>query len=253
MSYVRDEYYTILDPAQTRAEKEYLAEVQAIVSRRLEVDPRMLFMGGFSQGGYSTTVLGEQLLDRLAGLVILGAGRRNLDRKPPARSSLRAKPIFIGVGEDDQLHLQHARRAAQSYKGWGARVTFEEWPGRGHSPVEYSEQLHDWLLEHGPRKVFQQDLAAARKADKAGKLGTAYAIYRQLSQLGEFGDATDATEAAEAIEAKAQRQLAEVEKLLLEGDQPQAVRMLALIVKRYEGSELGELAQKRLEELKARQ
>jgi hypothetical protein len=29
--------------------------------------------------------------------------------------------------------------------------------------------------------------------------------------------------------------------------------MLALIVKRYEGSELGELAQKRLEELKARQ
>ena len=118
---------------------------------------------GRAQGGYSTTVLGEQLLDKLAGLIILGAGRRNIDRLPPDRTKLRGKPIFVGVGAKDEAHNGHAHRAAKNYKAWGAAVTFEEWPDLGHRPDQNSEKLREWLLDNGPPKRQKDESPTDRK------------------------------------------------------------------------------------------
>ena len=102
MNYATDDYYKgHLPPTKTAPEKAFFHEVVALVSARLNIAKDYIFMGGYSQGGYSTTVLGEQLLDRLAGFLILGAGRRNVDTEPPPAELIRGHPVFLGAGELD--------------------------------------------------------------------------------------------------------------------------------------------------------
>ena len=134
-------------PQWVRREKAQFFEVLEMVSKRLNIDPDLIFMGGYSQGGYHTTLLGEQVLDKLAGLIILGAGRFFIDHTPPGRN-IGNKPVFIGVGEKDEVHNPRAKRAAGNYKRWGADVTFEEWAGVGHgigTPVFPSKILLSWM------------------------------------------------------------------------------------------------------------
>jgi len=147
--------YTPLDsgrrtPQWLAKEKAFFFEALAMVSARLSVDPEMIFMGGYSQGGYHTTLLGEEMLDRLAGLIILGAGRFFIDHSPPSMKLIHNKPIFIGVGQNDSVHNPRAKKAAKTYELWGANVTLEEWPGVGHGirTAEFpSKILLNWLEE----------------------------------------------------------------------------------------------------------
>ncbi len=137
-------------PEWVKKEKAFFFEALEMVSARLSVDPEMIFMGGYSQGGYHTTLLGEEVLDRLAGLIILGAGRFFIDHSPPPMRLIHSKPVFIGVGQEDTVHNPRAKKAARNYQLWGADVTFEEWPGVGHGirTAEFpSKLLLDWLEE----------------------------------------------------------------------------------------------------------
>jgi predicted esterase len=131
-----------------RREKNFFFETLEMVSGRLNVDKESIFMGGYSQGGYHTTFLGENVLDKLAGLVVLGAGRFYMSHTPPLMKSIKDKPIFIGVGEMDTVHNPRSENAAETYKRWEADVIFEEWPGVGHgvnTPQFPSKLLLDWL------------------------------------------------------------------------------------------------------------
>ena len=132
MNYATDDYYKGLSPDKTVPEKAFFNEVMALVSARLNIATDYIFMGGYSQGGYSTTVLGEQLLERLAGFLILGAGRRNVDVEPPPAELIRGYSIFYGAGELDDPHYPRAKRAAGFYTEWGADVTFEGWKDETH-------------------------------------------------------------------------------------------------------------------------
>jgi len=129
-------------------EKSLFFEVLSMVTTRLNIDSSVIFMGGYSQGGYHTTLLGEQILDRLAGFVVLGAGRFFVDHSPPPFDKIKNKPIFIGVGEQDTTHNPRAKMAAKNYENWGAKVTFEEWQGVSHginTPEFPSKLLPKWL------------------------------------------------------------------------------------------------------------
>lgn len=136
--------YSRYSPQLLDKTEAFFFEALSMVSARLNVDPEMIFMGGFSQGGYHTTFLGERVLDKLAGLIIMGAGRYAVDQKPPPMEKIRGKPVFIGVGENDTVHNPRAKEAARIYRNWGANVTFEEWPGVGHA-FGTSEVLLKWL------------------------------------------------------------------------------------------------------------
>ena len=128
-------------------ERAFFLEALSMISARLNVNQKLIFMGGYSQGGYCTSMLGEQLLDRLAGLVILGAGRFTIERYAPLPRIIRGKPIFIGVGQADTVRSL-AKIAANTYVGWGADVTYEEWVGVGHgisTPEFPSKKLLSWL------------------------------------------------------------------------------------------------------------
>ena len=131
-----------------REEKALFSEALAIISSRLNIDPDSVFMGGYSEGGFHTSFLGERVLDRLAGLIILGAGRHAVDHYSISkRRGIRGKPIFIGVGQYDHQN-PHAKNTAQFYTRCEADVTFEEWPGVGHginTPEFPSKMLLNWL------------------------------------------------------------------------------------------------------------
>ncbi|MGQ9611162.1 MAG: hypothetical protein ACUVWN_17825, partial [bacterium] len=131
-----------------KTEKAFFDEVLDILTKRLNIDQRMILMGGYSQGGYHTSLLGERLIDKLAGLIILGAGRFTAERYPPLLKSISGKPIFIGVGEQDIGHKTRAKVAANVYQSWNADVTYEEWPGVGHhinTPEFPSKILLEWM------------------------------------------------------------------------------------------------------------
>jgi len=131
-----------------RYEKAFFLEALDMVSARINVNQNLIFMGGYSQGGYATSMVGERMLDKLAGLIILGAGRYAVDRYPPSLRSIKGEPIFVGAGQNDSVHNPRARFAANYYQGLRADVTFEEWEGVGHginTPQFPSKILLDWL------------------------------------------------------------------------------------------------------------
>ena len=186
MNYTTDDYYKGLSPTETTPDKAFFNEVIALVSERLNVAREYIFMGGYSQGGYSTTVLGEQLLDRLGGFLILGAGRRNADVEPPPTELIRGHPIFYGAGELDDPHYPRAKRAAGFYTEWGADVTFEGWKDETHklSPQWMTKtKMREWLIAYGPAKQVKSGFEKAQIAEKNDRLGEAFTRYAQIAEI----------------------------------------------------------------------
>ena len=186
MNYATDLYYNKLLPTETAKEKIFFDEALELISTRLNVAKGYIFMGGYSQGGYSTTVLGEQLLDRLAGRIVLGAGRRDVDMNPPPAELIRGHPVFYGAGELDDPHYQRAKRASQLYTEWGADVTFEGWENETHSlSPQWSTKtkMQEWLIAYGPMKQIESGFEKAQTAEKDSKLGEAFTLYTQIAEI----------------------------------------------------------------------
>jgi len=219
----------------------------------LNVATETIFMGGYSQGGYFTTVLGEQMLDRLAGLIVLGAGRTYVDRSSPPAQQIRGKPIFYGVGELDEKHNPRARNAVEMYRKWGADVTFEEWEGVEHSgPLSLmlqSTKMLDWLLANGPLKGIEPKFAEAHQAEKNGKLGKAFTLYNEVAKISpEYKVCIEAARAAENLAGQAEKQLAEAETIAQES-YIEADKLLNQIAKVYSGSVYEEFAKQQKKKL----
>lgn len=165
MNYATKEYGQTLKLDFLPAEKEQFTEAMELVSRSVRIDPRKVFMGGVSQGGYSTTILGEAMLDRLAGLCILCAGRSYVEKLPPDSKVITGKPIFIGTGQKDTVHYPRATKAAKTYEKWGAKVTLEEWPDCGHDVDFKKTGLLDWLIAN------TKDEPTTNKGNAAAEVG----------------------------------------------------------------------------------
>ncbi len=248
MNYATKEYGDTLCRASsdTRHEKAYLAEALALIKESLNIDLRMAFMGGFSQGGYSASHLGEQMLDKLAGLVLLGSGRSHLDSNPPPTKLIRGKPIFIGVGADDKGH-HVAKMAAKLYRRLGARVTFEEWPGVGHRVEMKKTKLHDWLLHNGPLKKVISMSASAQKAEKLGRLGLAYVTYKNVAALSTTEKTClAAATAADRLAEKAEELLAEAQQAADSNNYLTAYTALTRITTAFKGSDFEKRASQQL-------
>lgn len=111
-------------------------------------DETRVYLGGISKGGWTTTQVGEAELPRLAGLIILIAGRGHPFSVAPGGTAYRGKPIYLGDGETDN-NMRPARQATMFYQTRGAAVTFEEYPGIGHALPQEAPRLRTWLLTQG--------------------------------------------------------------------------------------------------------
>jgi predicted esterase len=253
MNYATDLYYNKLLPAETAKEKTFFDEALELISTRVNVAKEYIFMGGYSQGGYSTTVLGEQMLDRLAGRLVLGAGRRDVDMNPPPAELIRGHPLFYGAGELDDPHYPRAKRAAQYYRDWGADVTFEAWPNETHklSPEWLKKtKMREWFIAYGPAKQAESGFAAAQVAEKDEKLGEALTLYNQIAEiLPDTEVCRLAKQSAGRLVTKAETQLDLIKKAADEKPYAESVKALETLRDTYSGSIFAERAAQALREL----
>ena len=132
-----------------KRERKSILEVRKYVSEHMSVDRSRLFIGGYSKGGWHSSVILECTAKSWAGAVIFAAGRsRNADAVTSVADKrvLRGKPIYIGAGEND-VNITAAKKALKYYQGLGAKVTFEEVKGEGHSfAATKSEIFRNWLI-----------------------------------------------------------------------------------------------------------
>ena len=143
-------------------------------------DEARVYLGGVSKGGWTTTQLGEPELPRLAGLIILIAGRGYPFSQAPGGTAYRGKPVYIGDGETDN-NMRPARQATTFYQTRGAAVTFEEYPGIGHAMPDEAPRLRTWLLTQGR----YQARAAAAQPELATWFSNAVAAVRAAQDAGE--------------------------------------------------------------------
>lgn len=253
MNYATDDYYRRLHPTKTAPEKTFFHEVVALVSARLNIATDYIFMGGYSQGGYSTTILGEQLLEQLAGFLILGAGRSMVDTEPPPAELIRKHPIFFGAGELDDPHYPRAKRAAGFYTEWGADVTFEGWKDETHklSPQWIKKtKMREWLIAYGPAKQVKSGFEKAQIAEKSGKLGEAFTLYAQIAEiLPDTELCRTAKEAETRLATEAETQLNQLKKAAATKPYAQVVKALESFRDNYAMSIFAEHATQMLSEL----
>ena len=253
MNYATDLYYNKLLPTETAKEKIFFDEALALVSTRVNVAKEYIFMGGYSQGGYSTTVLGEQLLDRLAGRLVLGAGRRDVDMNPPPAELIRGHPVFYGAGELDDPHYPRAKRAAQLYREWGADVTFEGWENETHSLSSKwltKTKMRDWLIAYGPAKQVESGFEKAQLTEEDGKLGEAFTVYAQIAEiLPDTELCRTAKKSATRLATQAETQLDELKKAADEKPYAEVLKALEMFRDRYSKSLFAERATQLLSEL----
>ena len=253
MNYATDLYYNKLLPTETAKEKTFFDEALELISTRVNVAKEYIFMGGYSQGGYSTTVLGEQLLDRLAGRFVLGAGRRDVDMNPPPAELIRGHPVFYGAGELDDPHYQRAKRAAQLYTEWGADVTFEGWPDETHSlsPKWLTKtKMREWLIAYGPMKQVESGFEKAQTAEKDDRLGEAFTLYTQIAEiLPDTELCQKAKKLATRLRTQTETQFDRLKKAAAEKPYAEMVKAIGIFRDKYAGSVFAERAAQLLNEL----
>ena len=227
-----------------------LQRIHDLLARHVALYEQVQFIGGFSQGGWSTSKLAEPNPDHWAGLIILGAGRGSSMRDPQVKS----KPIFIGIGEMDPSNAA-AKTATDYYKQHDADVTFEEFKGLAHAVDTNDAPLKQWLTTIAAKTAgavvkMKTGMAAAGAAEKKGHLGEALTLYQSVARDG-GDDAASAKAKADEISATADKAFASVEQALTEKRWTDAMRLLASGDATYAGSPIGDKFKARLESVRA--
>jgi len=223
------EYLNRDDGSNVAAEIANLERIRKFVESKLHLNSKLIFMGGFSQGGWSTSSFSNLYMDKLAGLLIMGAGG---SPGKEGEAQLKGKPVFVGVGEQDPAN-KNARQASDAYKAQGADVTFEEFAGLAHNADTKDKVLKDWLLKWGPQNQMIASLNRAKAAEKAGKMGDAYNLYIATSKMS-GGD--EATALAKAISDPAEKKLADADAAMAAKKFPEAVRLYIAVSQTYPGT-----------------
>ncbi|HLX62880.1 MAG TPA: hypothetical protein VKX17_16510 [Planctomycetota bacterium] len=217
--------YKTKDEPNPAIDMENIKKIRALVETKLKINSKLVLMGGFSLGGWSTSSFSHSYIDKLAGIAIMGAGGQ-----PAAK--IKGKPVFIGVGENDQFN-KDAKAARDVYIAKGADVTFTEFPGLGHSADPNNKALKEWLLKVGPQNQMMASLALAKAADKAGKIGEAFNLY---SATGKMSGGEEAAARAKAIGDEAEKKIADADALIKSKKYGDAAKILTQVAETYAGA-----------------
>lgn len=225
--------------------KNDIANVQRlapVLAAHLKIDTRQMFIGGFSQGGWMTSIIGEATATLWAGMAIMGAGRHGGDAAAKTAAAFAGKPIYVGAGENDP-NVEAARKAADYYKTQGADATLDIYPGKAHTVDTKSKVFADWLWSNGPLKLVKAALAEGQAAQAGGKLGLAYTKFSQAAAVpGGYEPCVEAGKTAETLAKGAEEQLAAAEAQATAKKLAEALSAYTRLATVYDGSPFGEKA-----------
>ena len=221
------------------------------VSKQVHINPRQVFIGGFSQGGFATAMFGfrPSEVGTYRGYMMMAGGlgaARSL-------SCMRREAVLVLHGDKDAtVSYENGVGAADALRKAGASVTFITMKGVGHTlDKEYAPEVGAWLRKQSEDKRLAALMRRAKAADPKD-MPMAIRIYRQIvdsksadplvtraeERLAEIGK--QATEAlASAVEAVEAKRYAEAE------------HKLQTISRVYEGTRTGAEAAAKLRELRA--
>lgn len=135
----------------------------------------------------------------------------------------------------------------------GAKVTFEEYAGRGHGDYPPSQTLTRWFRECGPLRQTASNFAEAEEAESDGRLGEAYGKYQGviIPVWSPPKAAEKARRAAERLARQARDRLDAAAAALAatpfdEQQFDKGVRMLRGMARSFRGCEFGQQAARRL-------
>ena len=128
------EYVTRDLPAATpdylEREWTHLVAVRDALGPKTRLDPKRVYAGGFSQGGWFASEFAEVHMTDLAGAYVLGAGKRPRNKRTP-KPMPPGCPIYLGAGQLD-INYIYAVAGIKHFSQLGARVTFDDFLGLGH-------------------------------------------------------------------------------------------------------------------------
>ena len=191
-------------PENLERELVILRRVRDELSRKQGLDPKRLYVSGFSMGGWMSGMF-FQAERSLAGAAILGGG--HMHQVTPKQGPYAAgTPLFLGVGRNDGVY-PFALKAKLFFGKLGADVRMETWEGLGHQfPKDGSPALKEWFaLRNGgaPDKD-----AIAKEYEAIGKL----APLEQWKALLEFRERPFVNAPGQAWPETIKTKLAELEK-----------------------------------------
>lgn len=152
-------------PENIEKELVILRRVRDRLAKEQGLDPKRLYVSGFSQGGWMSGLF-FQAERSLAGAVILGAGHMK-EAAPKTPPFAAGTPLFIGVGRLDG-NYPFALKARLFYGKLGAVVNMETWGDLKHEfPTGGSPGLKEWFsLRNGGKPdadAFESEFAEIGK------------------------------------------------------------------------------------------
>ncbi|MFA7236504.1 MAG: alpha/beta hydrolase-fold protein [Phycisphaeraceae bacterium] len=219
--------------------------VFAYLQKYLNLDPTQRLVGGVSMGGFHSVTIIEESPDFFCAAVVIAAGRELRPPSDPAMTNpnaLKAKPIYIGVGEKD-VNNTLSRDLVAFYKKAGAVITFEEYPGLGHAPKPDSQILYKFLLNHGPLRRYDVAVAQADALKKNHQIGKALVAYEQAAaMLPDHPRTQSARDAAKAVLDEAETRFAAVQQAIDAKLFSAALKSLSELRRTYSGSSVADRA-----------
>lgn len=238
--------YTVKNGADADREFESLVRIGKLVAGTLNVNPRRIFIGGFSLGGMWTYRISAKDPTMFAGVAAFGMSG-GPGSSPPA--AWQGKPVLVAHGETDQ-YCQKIQDTLDAYGRVGAQLTHEVFPGQGHTVDTNNQVCKKWFRDNGPRRALQVDLEAARAVEKAGKLGAALKMYEAIAKIESTDELVQAAkDAAKALAESADKKFAEVEEAVDAQKLPAAIKTLQTIERMWAGTPNAEKARARRTEL----
>jgi poly(3-hydroxybutyrate) depolymerase len=136
----------LADPDRLRRSEQDVLEVLARVEAEYNIDPRRRYLTGNSMGGGGTWWIGGKYPDRWAAIAP-GAYGGVLPQDVPALAKL---PMFVVVGEKDDLMLDRVRETVATLKAGGVSPQYVEVPGGTHASAFETElpAIFDFFENH---------------------------------------------------------------------------------------------------------
>ena len=222
-----------------------LKRILTALNDKIKIDKKLMFIGGFSQGGFQTCPNSDLTTDVWAGIIIFGAGRGGGPKNP----ALAGKPVLIAAGENDP-YVKNAQDAVKYYTAQKSDVTWVSFEGKAHEVDTGRKELKEWLFTNGPQKQAKQILEAAKAAEKAGKIGEAHKLFAQAAATPDAGDVGAAAKtAAEAIATRADKLLADAAAAIATKKYADAVKTFLAVSREFALSTFADKAAARIKEI----